>query len=53
MLLDRSVMHSNRSVAKRLGRDQFELSGAGQPPMIEGRSVAGDPWVDKKFVVVD
>src|SRR5206468_10380131 len=47
------VVHGDRAVAERLRRDQLEPSGAGQPALVQGRAVAGDPGVDEQLVLVD
>ena len=46
-------MHGDRAAAERLRRDQIEPSRAGQPALVQGRAVAGDPGVDEQFVLVD
>ena len=46
-------MHSDRAVAERRRRDQIEPSRAGQPALVQGRAVAGDPGVDEDLVLVD
>ena len=38
-----SVVHGCRTAAERLRRDQLESSRAGQPALVQGRAVAGDP----------
>src|SRR4051812_20306018 len=43
----------DRAVAERLRRDQLEPSRAGQPAVVQGRAVAGDPRVDEEPVLVD
>src|SRR5262249_44966594 len=47
------VVHSDRSAAERLRRDQLEPSRAGQPALVQGWAVAGDPGVDEELVLVD
>ena len=47
------VVHGDRAVAERLRRDQLEPSRAGQPALVQGRAVAGDPGMDEQFVLVD
>src|SRR5215211_5754921 len=47
------VVHGDRAAAKRLRRDQLEPSRAGQPALVQGRAVAGDPGVDEELVLVD
>src|SRR5437868_12145013 len=47
------VVHGNRAAAERLRRDQLEPSRAGQPALVQGRAVAGDPGVDEELVLVD
>ena len=44
------VVHGDRDVAERLRRDQLEPSRAGQPALVQGRAVAGDPGVDEELV---
>src|SRR3954447_16139054 len=48
-----SVVHSDRAVAERRRRDQFKPSRAGQPALVQGRAVTGDPGVDEELVLVD
>src|SRR5882724_9411524 len=47
------VVHGDRAAAERLRRDQLEPSRAGQPALVQGRAVAGDPGVDEELVLVD
>src|SRR5258708_10487293 len=47
------VMHGDRAATERLRRDQLEPSRAGQPALVQGRAVAGDPGVDEELVLVD
>src|SRR5688500_14061254 len=47
------VVHGDRAAAERLRRDQLEPSRAGQPALVQGRAVAGDPGVDEEDVLVD
>src|SRR5438046_8041099 len=47
------VVHGDGAAAERLRRDQLEPSRAGQPALVQGRAVAGDPGVDEQFVLVD
>src|SRR4029077_8096610 len=47
------VVHGDRAVAERLRRDKLEPSRAGQPALVQGRAVAGDPGVDEELVLVD
>src|SRR5580765_1387227 len=47
------VVHGDRAAAERLRRDQLEPSRAGQPALVQGRAVAGDPGVDEEPVLVD
>src|SRR5688572_19286731 len=49
----RPVVHGDRAAAERLRRDQLEPSRAGQPALVQGRAVAGDPGVDEELVLVD
>jgi hypothetical protein len=44
------VVHGDRAAAERLRRDQLEPSRAGQPALVQGWAVAGDPGVNKEFV---
>jgi hypothetical protein len=46
-------VYGDHAIAERLRRDQFKLSGFGQPALIQRRSVAGDPGVDEQSVFVD
>src|SRR5690242_19717197 len=48
-----TVVHGYRAVAKRLRRDQLEPSCVGEPALVQGRAVAGNPGVDEQFVFVD
>ena len=48
-----TIVHGDRAAAERLGRDQLEPPRAGQPALVQGRAVAGDPGVDEKLVLVD
>src|SRR5437763_4097910 len=48
-----SVVHGDRAVAERLRRHQLEPSRAGQPTLVQGRAVSGDPGVDEELVLVD
>ena len=41
------VVHGDRAAAERLRRDQLEPSRAGQPALVQGRAVAGNPGVDE------
>ena len=41
------VMHCHRAVAERLRRNQLKPSRAGQPALVQGRAVAGDPGVNE------
>lgn len=45
-------MHGDRTAAERLRRNQLEPLRAGQPALVRGRSVSGDPAVDEQFVIV-
>src|SRR4029453_7260558 len=47
------VVHGDRAAAERLRRDQLEPSRAGQPALVQGRAVAGDPGGDEELVLVD
>src|SRR5258706_3870882 len=47
------VVHGDRAAAEPLRRDQLEPSRAGQPALVKGRAVAGDPGVDEELVLVD
>src|SRR5580765_1358558 len=47
------VVDRDRAAAERLCRDQLEPSRAGQPALVQGRAVAGDPGVDEELVLVD
>src|SRR5438046_8321427 len=47
------VVHGDDAAAERLRRDQLEPSRAGQPALVQGRAVAGDPGVDEELVLVD
>src|SRR5687767_1037604 len=47
------VVHGDRAATERLRRDQLEPSRAGQPALVQGRAVAGDPGVDEELVLVD
>src|SRR4051812_31233889 len=47
------VVYGDRAVAERLRRNKFEPSRAGQPALVQGRAVAGDPRVDEELVLVD
>src|SRR5262245_2640397 len=47
------VVHGNRAAAERLRRDQLEPSRAGQPALVQGRAVAGDPGMDEQLVLID
>ena len=47
------VVHGDCAVAERRRRDQLEPSRAGQPALVQGRAVAGDPGVDEELVLVD
>src|SRR5436853_3499122 len=47
------VVHGDRAAAERLRRNQLEPSRAGQPALVQGRAVAGDPGVDEQLVLVD
>src|SRR5438046_5760965 len=47
------VVHGDRAAAERLRRDQLEPSRAGQPALVQGRAVAGDPRVDEELILVD
>src|SRR5688572_17167269 len=47
------VVHGDRTAAERLRRDQLEPPRAGQPALVQGRAVAGDPGMDEQFVLVD
>jgi hypothetical protein len=47
------VVHGDRAAAERRRRDQLEPSRAGQPALVQGRAVAGDPGVDEELVLVD
>src|SRR4051812_30841521 len=46
------VMHGDGAAAERRSRDQLEPSRAGQPALVEGWAVAGDPGVDEEIVLV-
>jgi hypothetical protein len=46
-------VHGDRAVAERLRRDQLEPSRAGQPALVQGRAVAGDPGMNEQLVLVD
>src|ERR1700741_584899 len=48
-----SVVHGDRAVAEWLRRDQLEPSRAGQPALVQGRAVTGDPGVNEQLVLVD
>src|SRR5438477_12442631 len=48
-----AVVHGDRAAAERLRRDQLEPSRAGQPALVQGRAVTGDPGVDEELVLVD
>src|SRR6188508_2461991 len=48
-----TVVHGDRAAAERLRRYQLETSRAGQPALVQGRAVAGDPGVDEELVLVD
>src|SRR5688500_5146761 len=48
-----TVVHGDRAVAERIRRDELEPSRAGQPTLVQGRAVAGDPGVDEEGVFVD
>src|SRR6187401_784720 len=47
------VVHGEGAVAERLRRDQLKPSRTGQPVLVQGRAVAGDPRVDEELVFVD
>ena len=47
------VVHGDRAAAERLRRDQLEPSRAGQPALVQGRAVAGDPGMYEELVLVD
>src|SRR5881392_3678730 len=47
------VVHGDRAAAERLRRDQLEPSRTGQPALVQGRAVAGDPGMDEELVLVD
>jgi hypothetical protein len=47
------VVHGDRAAAERLRRYQLEPSRAGQPALVQGRALAGDPGVDEELVLVD
>src|SRR5262247_1670641 len=47
------VVHGDRAAAERLRRDQLEPSRGGQPALVQGRAVTGDPGVDEELVLVD
>src|SRR5207253_6582968 len=47
------IVHDDRAAAERRRRDQLEPSRAGQPALVQGRAVAGDPGVDEERVLVD
>src|ERR1700752_1517084 len=47
------VVHGDRAAAERLRRDQLEPSGAGQPALVQGRAVAGDPGGGEELVLVN
>ncbi len=46
-------MHGDRAAAERPRRDQLKPSRAGQPALVQGRAVAGDPGMDEQLVLVD
>ena len=48
-----AVVHGDRAAAERLRRHQLEPARAGQPAMVQGRAMAGDPRVDEELVLVD
>ena len=52
-LVSAPVVHGDRAVSERLRRDQLEPSRAGQPALVERRTVTGDPGVQEKLVLVD
>ncbi len=48
-----SIMHRDCAAAQRLCGDKIESSRAGQPTLVQGRTVAGDPGMDEEHVLVD
>ncbi len=48
-----SIMHRDCAAAERLCGDKIESSRAGQPTLVQGRTVAGDPGMDEEHVLVD
>jgi hypothetical protein len=43
-------VQGDRAAAERLRRDQLEPSRAGQPALVQGRAVAGDPGVNEDIM---
>ena len=47
------VVHGDRATAERLRRHQLEPARAGQPALVQGWAMTGNPRVDQEFVLVD